>query len=75
MTSTLHTQESGEHKPISEQNIRTLKDRNSSTVHLVPYRKMPLLIIDYIVLQAQSMLNSLLFKTVISTTMLARNII
>ena len=75
MTSTLHTQESGEHKPISEQNIRTLKDRNSSTVHLVPYRKMPLLMIYYIVGQAQIMLNDFPSKTIISTTMSARNII
>ena len=75
MSSTIHTQAAVEHEPKMEQNIRTLKDRIRSTVHSVPYRKMPLLIIDYIVLQAQSMLNSLLFKTVILTTMLARNII
>ena len=44
-------------------------------MHLVPYRKMPLLMIYSIVGQAQSMINDLTSKTGISTTMSARNII
>ena len=43
-------------------------------VHLVPYRKMPMLIIEYIVGQAKSTLNDLPPKTGISTTMSERNI-
>ena len=46
--STLHTQEIVEHDPTMEQNIMTPKDRTGSTVHLVPYKKMMLLIIDFI---------------------------
>ena len=52
-----------------------LKDRIRSMVHSVPYRKMPLLITDYKVGQAQSMLNFFSSKTGISTTMSVRNII
>ena len=73
--STLHTQVAGEHEPTSEQNIRTLKDRTRSTMHSVPYRKMTLLMIDYIVGQAQYMLNVLTYKKLISTTISERNII
>ena len=47
--STRHTQAAGEHKPIPEKNIRTLKDRTRSTIHSLTYRKMPLLMIDSIV--------------------------
>ena len=50
--STLHTQAAGEHEPTLDQHIRTLKNRTSSTVHSVPYRKMPLLMIESIVGQA-----------------------
>ena len=75
MPSTQHTQAAGEHKPTSEQNIRTLKDRTRSMVHLVPYRKMPMLIIDSIGIQVQYLLNYLPSKTGILTTMSARNII
>ena len=71
----MHTQAAGEHEPTSEQNIMTLKDRTRSTVHLVPYRKMPLFMIDSIVRQEKSMLNALTSNTVILTTMSARNII
>ena len=41
--STLHTQAAGEHEPTLN-----LKDRTDSTVHSVPYRKMPLMMIDSI---------------------------
>ena len=34
-----HTQAVGDHEPTSERNIRTLKYKTRSTVHLVPYRK------------------------------------
>ena len=44
-------------------------------VHLVPYRKMSLLMIEYIVVQVKSMLNVFPSKTGISTTMSARNIL
>ena len=74
MPFTLNTQATGEHKPTSEQNIRMLKDSTRSTVHLVPYRKMPPVMIDYIVGQAQSMLNAFPSETRILTTMSARNI-
>ena len=45
MPYTLHTQVDGEHKPTSERNITTLKDRNRSTVHSLPYRKISMMII------------------------------
>ena len=41
--STLHTQAAGEHEPTLN-----IKDRTDSTVHSVPYRKMPLMMIDSI---------------------------
>ena len=69
MPSTIYTQALGEHKPISERNTRTLKYRIRSTVHSVPYRKMALLMIYYIVGQEKSMLNDFPSKTGISTTM------
>ena len=72
---TIHKQASGENEPTLEWNIRILKDRIRSMVHSVPYRKMPLLITDYKVGQAQSMLNFFSSKTGISTTMSVRNII
>ena len=75
MPSKIHTQAAGENKPTSERNVRMLKDRIRSTVHLVPYRKMPMLMIDPILGQAKSMLNALTSKTGILTTMSARNII
>ena len=71
----LHTQAADEHKPTLEQKTRTLKDRTRSTVHSLPYRKMPLLMIDSIVGQAKSMLNALPSKIVISTTISEINII
>ena len=43
---TLHTQAAGEHEPTSERKIRTRKDRTWSTLHSVPYWKMPLMTID-----------------------------
>ena len=73
--STMHTQVAGDHEPTSEQNIRKLKDMTRSTVHSVPYRKIPLLMIDSIVGQEQYMLNDFPSKTGILSTMLARNII
>ena len=72
---TLHTQTSGEHEPMAERNIMTLKDRDRSTVKPVPYRKMPLLMIDLISKQAQSTLNDFPSKKWISTTLSARNIV
>ena len=75
MPSILHTQAFREHKPTSDQNIRMPKDRTMSTVHLVPYNNIPLFIIDYIVGQAQSILNAFPSKTEILTTISSRNII
>ena len=75
MPSTLHTQAAGENEPMPDQNITMLKDRTRSMVHLVPYRKMSLLMIDSIVGQAQSMLNVFPSNTGIYFTMSARNII
>ena len=75
ITSTLHTHAACEHDTTIEQNIRTLKDRTRSTVHSVPYRKMPLPMIDPISEQAQSMLNDFVSNTEISTTLSARNFI
>ena len=75
MPCTLHTQAAGEHKPTSEQNIRTLKDRTRSTVHSLPYRKIPMMIIDSILGQAQCIINDFPSKTIISTTMSERDII
>ena len=70
---TLHTQAAGEKKPTLELNIRTLKDRTKSTVQLLPYRRMPLMMIDSIAEQAQSMLNDFSSKIGIYTTMSSRN--
>ena len=44
--STLHTQAAGDHEPMEVQNIRTLKDRNTSIFHSVPYRKIQVLVIE-----------------------------
>ena len=52
-----------------------IKDRTRSTVHPVPYRKIPLLMIDSIVGQTKSRPNTLPYNTVISTTMSVRNIV
>ena len=49
VTSALHTQEACEHGPALEINIITLKDITRSTVHLVTYWKISLMIIDSIV--------------------------
>ena len=64
-----------EHKQTSDRKIRTLKYRNKSTVHLVPYKNMTMLMIESIVEQVQSMLNTFPSKTGILTTMSAINII
>ena len=58
-----------------KRNIMTLKDRTRSTVHSVPYIKMPLLVIEALAKQAQSMLHAFPTKTGISTTLSARNAI
>ena len=63
ITYTLHTHTSGEHESTSEQKIRKLKDRTSSTVHSLPYSKMPLLMIVSIDGQTQFMLNAFPSKT------------
>ena len=75
MPSILNTQAAREHGPTLERNIRTLKDRTRSMVHLVPYRKITLLVIYSIVRQAKSMMNAFPSKKVISTTMSSRSII
>ena len=75
ITSNLYTQAAGEHKSTEEQNIRTIKDRTISTVYSVPYRKMPLLMIELILEQEQSMLNAFTTKTGISTTLPEINIV
>ena len=73
--STLHTQVAGNHEPTLERNIRTLKDGIESKVHLVLYRKMPLLMIEFLIGQVQSMMNYFHSKTGILTTTSVRNII
>ena len=60
---------------MPEKSVRTIKDITISTVHSVPYGKMPLLIIDTISEQAQSMLNDLPSKTGFYTTLPEINII
>ena len=75
MPSTLHTYAAGGHEPTPERNTMKIKDRNRSTVHSVPYRKMPLLNIDSIVGQEKSMLDTFPYNTGISTTISARKII
>ena len=67
--STLHKHSAVDHEPSSDQNIITLKGKIRSTVHSIPYRKMPLLMIESIVRQAQYLINAFTSKTGTSTTM------
>ena len=69
ITSTLHTHAACEHETTIEQNIRTPKDRTRSTVHLVPYKEMPLPMIEAILEQAKSMLNTFPSNTGIYETL------
>ena len=49
----------GEHVPEAERNNRTIKDQVQTTYHQLPYKRIPKVLIQKLVLRATKMLNLL----------------
>ena len=72
---TTHICATGEHVPEIERSIRTVKERTRCTVHSMPYKRLPNMMMKHIVLNSVYWLNAFPSKNGISSTMSPSSIV
>jgi hypothetical protein len=72
---TTHICAAGKHVPEIERSICTTKERTRCTVHSMPYKHLPNMMMKHIILDGMSWLNALESKNGISTTMSPSSIV